>query len=162
MARLIELQATFPRITKTIWPFAGIAIFFVPDKFFCPKPALLAKCQNQFKNKCMTFAIFRFFFDVQNESSGWLEHAKKLFAARQKPFHIFVRRNSAVSIFTFVGIRWGRDNQIKRIIRIVDQDIQTIAVFDFCCEDFHVNELSLMNRRTQVVFRNSHFNFLRT
>src|SRR5208282_3884655 len=84
MAGLVELQTPLPRIPKTIWPFAWITILFVPDKFFRPEPTLLAKRQNQFQYKCVTFAILGFFFDVQDEGSRRLENSKELLAARKK------------------------------------------------------------------------------
>ncbi len=138
MASFVKLQTAFPRITKTVRPFAGITIFFVPNKFFRPKPTLFAECQNQFKDKRVSFSILRFFFDVQDESAGWFEDAQKLFAAWDKPFHVFVWCDSAISILALIGIRWRSDNQIKCIVSITGQDIQTIAVFDFCCVNFHV------------------------
>lgn len=70
MASLVKLQATFPRIAKTIRPLARVTVFFVPDKFLRPKPALLAQCQNQFQNKCVSLAILRLFLDVENECAG--------------------------------------------------------------------------------------------
>ncbi len=151
MASLVELQATFPRITKPIRPLAGVAVLFVPDKFFRPKPALFAQRQNQFQNKCVAFAIFRLFLDVQDESSRRLEDAEELFAARQKPFDVFFGRNTAIGVFAAVGIRRRGDNQIKRVVGKIRQDIQAIAVFDFCCEIFHFAELSPTFHRTQVV-----------
>src|SRR5208282_2277283 len=35
---LVELQTSFPCVTKTIRPLAGVTILFVPDKFLRPQP----------------------------------------------------------------------------------------------------------------------------
>jgi hypothetical protein len=36
---LVELQTPLPGITKSIWPFARVAILFVPNEFFRPEPS---------------------------------------------------------------------------------------------------------------------------
>ncbi len=60
----IELQTSFPSISEAIGPFAGKTVFFMPDKFFCPEPALFAQGQNQFHDIGMSLAIDRLFFDI--------------------------------------------------------------------------------------------------
>lgn len=131
MAGLVELQASFPRIPEPVRPLARIAVFFVPDKFFRPEPALLSQRQDQFQNKRVAFAVLRFFFDVENECAGGFEDAQKLFAARYEPFHIFIRRNPTVGVLALIGIRWRSDNQIKCIWGVIRQNIEAIAVFYF-------------------------------
>lgn len=81
MPRFIELQAALPRVAKPIGPLSWVTIALVPDVFLRPQPALLPECENQFKDVDMAFAVLRFFFDVQDESTSRLQYAVKLFSS---------------------------------------------------------------------------------
>gem|GEM_PF-6713447 len=45
---LSEMETSFPCIPKSIRPFAWIAVLFMPDIFFSPKPALFPHLKNKF------------------------------------------------------------------------------------------------------------------
>lgn len=70
MPGFIELKASLPRIAKPVRPFAGMAIFLVPDVFLSPKPALFSEREDQLKHIRVPFAFVDAFFDVQNETAG--------------------------------------------------------------------------------------------
>ena len=101
----------------------------------------------------MSLTVFSLLLDVKNESAGRFEHAQKLFTAREKPFDVFIGRNAAVCVLSFVGIGRRRHDQVERVVRIFPQYIYAVAMLYFRCEGFHVSGLSLTLAQTQVVFQ---------
>jgi len=57
-------EQAFPGIPEAVWPFARIAVFFVPNKFFRPKPTLLSHRYDKFHNVSASFAFNNFFLNV--------------------------------------------------------------------------------------------------
>ncbi len=96
---LVELKQPFPSVSEAVRPLAGIAIFFVPNKLLCPKPALFAHFENQFKNIRTAFALYNLFFDIQNECASWFEYPPQLQRNREKPLHISVWMNLPPYVF---------------------------------------------------------------
>lgn len=104
LARLGEMQATLPSITEAVWPFAGIAVTFMPDVLLCPKPPLLAQSQNQFNYVGMALAVFGLFLDIQDKGAGRFKNAEKLGRAFHKPVDILFRLDTTISVLTTVCI----------------------------------------------------------
>lgn len=47
---LVEMQQSFPRVSETVRPLAGVTVLLVPHVFFGPQPPLLPQRQDQFEN----------------------------------------------------------------------------------------------------------------
>lgn len=127
MPRLVELEATFPRIAETVGPFSRVAIAFVPDVFFSPQPALFTERKNQLQHVDVAFAIVSFFFDIQDEGAGWLQYAVKLFASRQEPRHILVGPNATVRLASLVSVGWRGHYQIESVVFESLEDFGTVS-----------------------------------
>lgn len=106
LSGFIKLKAPFPCVTEAVWPLTRMTIFLMPNEFFCPKPPLTAKFKNQLDNIGMSLPVNNLFFNVKYERSFRFKNSEKLFAAREKPPDVLIRRNPAVSFGPTIGIRW--------------------------------------------------------
>jgi len=113
----------------------------VPDEFFRPQPSLLAKRQNQFENVCVTLAVDGFFLDVEDEGAGRFQDAQKFGRTREEPVDLIVGADPAVCFLAAVGIRRRGYDQIKKVIIVRLQDVETISVVNFRLNLSHGNSL---------------------
>ena len=123
----IELKASFPGIPEAIGPFAGIAVFLMPDEFLGPKPVVFPHFQNQVNYIGMPFTVDHFFFNVKDEGSGRFQYPKKLMYSRHKPANISIWMNPPIGGFPAVRIGRGGNDQVKEIVRILPQNFKAIA-----------------------------------
>src|SRR5262245_18318278 len=86
----------------------------------------------------MPLAIDYALFNVQDKSTRRFKHTKKLFAARQKPSDVLVRFDASISYFTAVGVRRRGNDQIKNIIWVLPENLQTIAFPEQRLNSVHV------------------------
>jgi len=130
-ASLGEMQTTLPGVAKAIRPFPRITVTLVPDIFFRPQPALLTQGQDQFDYISMALAVFSFFFNVENKRACRFEDTKELGRTLQKPGHIFLWLDAAISVQTAICIRWRRYDEIEKIIRVMQQFFTAIPMQNF-------------------------------
>lgn len=101
---LVELKQTLPRIPESVGPFPRMAILLVPDKFFCPEPALSPHLHYQFHHVGVALTVCNLLLDVQDESPGRFQHAQQFAGDWQEPRHIMVGLYATVGADTLVGI----------------------------------------------------------
>lgn len=128
MAFFVELQTPLPGVPETIGPFAGVAISFVPDELFRPKPALFPERQDQLQHVDVAFSVFGLLFNVQNECSSRFKDAAKLRAALQKPRCVQVGLDAPVCLGALIRVRRGCDDKVKGFVLEAPQGFEAVTV----------------------------------
>src|ERR1700751_1694274 len=117
------MEAAFACVPKSGWPFAGNGVAFVPDVFFCPKPACTAHSKDEFEDVGRALAVFAPLLDIDDQGAVSRQYPPELRGSLQPPFDIAVSRNSPVSRFSGICIGRGSHDQIDRGIFLNSQHL---------------------------------------
>lgn len=93
------------------------------------------------QNEDMTFAVFDFFFDIEDERAAALQGAKKLGGTGDEPLDVEVRFDAAVGMCSAIGVRRRCHDQIKSLIVKIAECSEAVALAYIGVWSFHARVL---------------------
>src|SRR5437763_2757604 len=108
----------------------------------------------------MSFTLYHFFLDIENEGSGRLQNSKQLFRERFEPLHVVVRANPAIGIRPLVCVRRRSNNQINTVILKCFKNVKAISKYHLCMKTASwavCNHYSVCSPTSSVCFIHNEF-----